>query len=71
LSLSPARGPHSPLLELRSSSDSDSFNDWPEANDMAVSVYIVLTADASSSRASMVGASHCTRKSCANGSSTQ
>jgi hypothetical protein len=71
LSLSPARGPHSQLLKHRSSSGSDLFDDWPEANDMAMGVYIVLTADASSSRASIVIAPHCTRKSCADGSSTR
>jgi hypothetical protein len=70
LSLTPARGPHSPLLELRSSSSSDLFKDWPKANDMAVSVNVVLTADASSSRASMVDAPHYTQKSYADVSST-
>jgi hypothetical protein len=39
LCLSPPRGPHSPLSETCSSFGSDLFNDWPEANDMAVSVY--------------------------------
>jgi hypothetical protein len=71
LSLSPARGPHSPLSKLRSSSGCDLFDDWPEANDMAVSVYVALTTDASSSRTSIVSAPHCTRKSCADGSSTR
>jgi hypothetical protein len=56
LSLSPSRGPHSPLSKFRSSSGSDLFDDWPKANDMAVSVYIALTADASSSRASTISA---------------
>jgi hypothetical protein len=46
LSLSPARGAHSPLSKLRSSSGSDLFKDWPEANDMAMSVYVALTVDA-------------------------
>jgi hypothetical protein len=49
--LSPARGYHSPLSNLRSSSDSELFEHWPEANDMVASVYIMLTAYASSSRA--------------------
>jgi hypothetical protein len=71
LSLSPARGPHSPLSKLHSSSSSDSFDDWPKANDMAASVYVVLTADASSSHMSTVGAPHCTRKSLADDSCTQ
>jgi hypothetical protein len=52
LSLSPACGYHSPLSNLRSSSDSDLFEDWPEANDMAASVYVALIADALSSRVS-------------------
>jgi hypothetical protein len=56
LSLSPARGAHSPLSKLRSSSGSDLFKDWPEVNDMAMSVYVALTADALSSHASTVNA---------------
>jgi hypothetical protein len=71
LSLSPARDPHSPLSELRSGSSSDLFDDWPEANNIHVSVYVVLTADASSSHTSTVSAPHCTQKSCADGSSTR
>jgi hypothetical protein len=71
LSLSPVRGPHSPPSELRSSSSRDLFDDWLEANDMAASVYVALTADALSSRMPMVSAPHCTRKSCADGSSTR
>jgi hypothetical protein len=38
LSLSPARGYPSLLSNLRSSSNSDLFEDWPEANNMAASV---------------------------------
>jgi hypothetical protein len=71
LSLNPARGPHSALLKLRSSSGSDLFDDWPEANDMAVSIYVALTTDASSSRASTVNALHYAQKSCVDGSYTQ
>jgi hypothetical protein len=71
LSLNPARGPHSPLLKLRSSSGSDLFDDWPEANDMAVSIYVALTTDASSSCTSIVNALHYAQKSCVDGSSTQ
>jgi hypothetical protein len=36
-------------------SDCNSFEDWPESNDMAASVYATLSADASSSHASTVG----------------
>jgi hypothetical protein len=71
LSLSPFHGPHSPLSELHSSYGSGLFDDWPETNDMVVSVYIALTADALSSHASMVSALHCTQKSCVDGSSTR
>jgi hypothetical protein len=71
LSLSPARGPHSPISEVHSSSGSDLFDDWPEANDMDVSVYIVLAAYALSSHASMVSAPRGARKSCNDGSSTR
>jgi hypothetical protein len=70
-SLGPTRGPHSPLLELCSSSGSDLFDDWPKANDMVASVYVALTADASSSCASTVSAPHCTQKSFVDGSSVQ
>jgi hypothetical protein len=52
LSLSPACGYHSSHSNLRSSSYSELFEDCPEANDKAASVYTALTADASSSRAS-------------------
>jgi hypothetical protein len=54
LFLSPIHGPHSPVLNLCLGSDSDAFEDWPKANDMAASVYVALTADASSSRVSTV-----------------
>jgi hypothetical protein len=60
LSLRPAHGPHSPLLELRSSSDIELFNDWPKANDMVASVYVALIVDALSSHMSIVSAPHCT-----------
>jgi hypothetical protein len=59
LSLSPARGPRSSVLN------------WPEANDMVVSVYDALTADASSSCASTINASRDARKYSLDGSSTQ
>jgi hypothetical protein len=58
LSLSPTRGCHSLLLNLRSSSNSDLFKDWPEANDMATSVYVALAADALNSHASKVDSLH-------------
>jgi hypothetical protein len=56
LCLSPTYSPHSRLSEPSSSSGSDLFEDWPEANDMVVSLYVALTADASSSRTSAVSA---------------
>jgi hypothetical protein len=69
LSLSPTRHPCSQSSNLRSGSDSDVFEGWPEANDMDASVYVALIADALSSRASMVGGLHNGRDSCAGGSS--
>jgi hypothetical protein len=63
LSLSPARGCHSPLLNLWSSFDSDLFEDWPKAG-MAASVYVALTTYASSSRASTFDYLRGGRKSC-------
>jgi hypothetical protein len=48
LFLSPAR--HSPVSHSRESSTANSFKNWPKPNDMAPSVYIALSADASSSR---------------------
>jgi hypothetical protein len=55
-SLSPACVPHSRLFEPSSSSGSDLFIDWPEANDMVVSVYVAMTVDALSSHTSAVNA---------------
>jgi hypothetical protein len=37
------------VCEPLSSSGSDLFEDWPEANDMATSTYVTLTVEASSS----------------------
>jgi hypothetical protein len=71
LSLSPACGYYSPLSKLRTSSESDLFEDWPEANDMAASVYDALTADASSSHASSVDSLHSSQKSCVGVSSAR
>jgi hypothetical protein len=48
LSLSPTFLPHSWLVEPSSSFGSDLFDNWPEANDMATSVYVALIMDASS-----------------------
>jgi hypothetical protein len=45
------------------SSDADSFEDCPKANDMAVTVYVALSADASSSRTPMINAPRGGRKS--------
>jgi hypothetical protein len=63
LSLNPAHGLSSRLLEgdtqePSSSSGSDLFEDWPEANDMTTGIYVVLTVEASSSHASTVDAPH-------------
>jgi hypothetical protein len=44
------------VLEPSCSSGSDQFNDWPEANDTAQSVYVALTANASSSHILTVNA---------------
>jgi hypothetical protein len=51
---SPAHGSHSPASNPRSGTDSDMFEDWPEVNDMATSVYVALIVDALSSRASTI-----------------
>jgi hypothetical protein len=58
LSLSPTRRPCSQSSNRCSGSNIDVFEDWPEANDMAVSIYAALTVDASSSRVSTVGGMH-------------
>jgi hypothetical protein len=71
LSLSPARGQRSPFSETHSSSGSDLLDDWPEANDMAASVYNALTADDSNFCALMASALQCAQKPCADGSSTR
>jgi hypothetical protein len=73
LSLSLVRGVSSRPLEgdaqeLSSSSDSDLFKDWAKANDMAASIYITLTAEASSSHAPVANASCGKRRSCARSS---
>jgi hypothetical protein len=68
---SPTHGPPSRPLDPYSSSSSDMFEDWPEANDMATSVYVALTMDASSSRASTATAPLDGQESHAGGSSTR
>jgi hypothetical protein len=69
LFLSPAHGPHSPASNPHLGSISDVFEDWPEVNDMAASVYVALTTDASNSHASMVDTLCGVRESCTGGSS--
>jgi hypothetical protein len=69
LSLSPVCRLSSSLLkgdtqEPSSSSGSDLFEDWPEANDMASRVYVALTVKGSSSRASQAKAPRGTKISC-------
>jgi hypothetical protein len=71
LFLGPAHGPYFSALNPHSGSDSDVFKDWPEVNDMGASVYVALTADASSSHASAVDAMCDVRESYASGSSGQ
>jgi hypothetical protein len=69
LSISPA---HDSLVSRpRMGSDGDSFEDWPEANDMAASVYILLSVDASSSRSPAVNAPRDGQKSCVGDSSVR
>jgi hypothetical protein len=68
LSLSPAHDLSSQILGVdapkpSSSTESDLFKDWPEANNMTVSVYIVLTTETLSSRASVANAPHDRQKS--------
>jgi hypothetical protein len=63
LFFSPPRHSVSRILEPSCSSGSDQFDDWPKANDTTVSVYVALSADASSSRISIVNAMHDDRAS--------
>jgi hypothetical protein len=69
LSLSPTRHPSSQSSNRRSGSNSNMFEDRPVANDMAASVYVALTMDASSSHASTVGGLCDDREFCVGGSS--
>jgi hypothetical protein len=57
--------------ELSSSSGNDLLEDWHKANDIAASIYIVLTTEASSSHASMANAPCGKRKSRTGSSLTQ
>jgi hypothetical protein len=60
---------NSPASHPRASSDADSFEDWPEANDVTASVYVALSADALSSLTPMIDAPRGGRKSCFSDSS--
>jgi hypothetical protein len=71
LSLCPTRGLPSRPLEPSSSYGSDLFEDWPEANDMAVSVYVALTSDAFGLCTSTANGPHGERGSLADSSSTR
>jgi hypothetical protein len=59
------------VREPSSSSGSDLFEDWPEANDMAVSIYVALTAEALGSLVPTADAPRGRQKSHAIGSSTR
>jgi hypothetical protein len=54
LFLSPARDSCSPVAQVCLSSNCKLFEDWPEANDMAASIYVALSVDALTSCASVV-----------------
>jgi hypothetical protein len=76
LPLSPGCGVSSRLLggvaqEPWSSSGSDLFEDLHKANDIAVSIYVASTAEASSTRALMANVPHGKGKSRPQSSSTQ
>jgi hypothetical protein len=66
LFLSPTRDSRSPVSNLHKGCSSDVFKEWLESNDMAASVYVLLTADASSSRVPVTNSSRdghkCTRQ---------
>jgi hypothetical protein len=70
LFLSPTHGPPSQRSNPYSSSGSNLFEDWPEANNVVVSVYVALTIDASGSCASTATAPHDGQESHACSSST-
>jgi hypothetical protein len=71
LFLSPPRGPASHVSEPFSSSGSDQFDDWPEANDTTASVYVALTTYVLSSHISIVNSPHDDRESRADISSSR
>jgi hypothetical protein len=56
LFLSPTHVSVSHVVEPSSNSDSDLFEDWPEANDTTTSVYVALTMDVLSSHSSTINA---------------
>jgi hypothetical protein len=60
----------SQISEPSSCFDSDLFEDWLEAKDTVASVYVALTADASSSHASTTYAPHGDQESRSDSSST-
>jgi hypothetical protein len=57
LFLIPAHGSRSPVSNVHSGSSSYVFEDWLKSNDMAASVYVLLTVDASSSGAPVTNSS--------------
>jgi hypothetical protein len=65
------RDPVSRVSEPSSCSSNDLIDDWPEANDMTVSVYVALTVDASSTCISTANAPCGDREFHAGGSSTR
>jgi hypothetical protein len=76
LSLGPCHDLASPvssgnIREPSSSSGSELFEDWPEANDIMTSVYVALTMEALSSLASMADAARGRQKSHNTNSSTR
>jgi hypothetical protein len=70
LFLSPTRNPASHISEPSSNSNCDRFEDWPEANDVVASVYIVLFVDVLRSRTSTVNTPHNDQESRVDSSST-
>jgi hypothetical protein len=58
-------------LRHRASSDADSFESWPKANNMAASVYVALSVDASSFRKPTIDAPCDNRRSRFNNSPVQ
>jgi hypothetical protein len=71
LFLSPTCNPVSHVSAPLSSPGSDQFEDWPEANDTTVSVYVALTVGASISCTLIVNIPRGNQESRANSSSTR